>query len=214
MNNNSDGSNKLTNEAELAAICQLKRLGWETQLVNWLNGDGGWLLRRCVARLGSAADAEDALQDITLKLMGSIERFEGRSALRTWVIRIADNHCYTLLKRRNRFAISDHLRHSISLLEEQRHELSGLDEDTEHQVSTTLHALSDKNKEILRLRFFRDQSLDDMAMNLGLSLSATKMRLYRALDAFEKKYVKSKETKCDFDRFAASKAVTAIKLCI
>ena len=43
-----------------------------------------------------------------------------------------------------------------------------------------LKALSTKNSEILHLRYFADLSLAEIARSLDLTLSATKMRLYRA----------------------------------
>ena len=190
---------KVAIEAALIAQCRARQTGWEHKLVLWLNTDSSWLLRRCTARLGSVSDAEDSLQDITLKVMSAIEQFEGRSTLRTWVIRIADNHCYTLIKRRNATALSDHLQHSISLMEEDRVNSTTDDDETQIRVGSVLQTLSANNREILQLRFFGDQSLDEMAKSLKLSLSATKMRLYRAMDAFKQKYEKSEINNCDSD---------------
>ena len=189
---------KVAIEADVIAQCRARQTGWEHKLVLWLNTDSSWLLRRCTARLGSVSDAEDALQDITLKVMRAIEQFKGRSTLRTWVIRIADNHCYTLIKRRNATALSDHLQHSILLMEADRFN-STTDDETQIQVGSVLQALSANNREILQLRFFGDLSLDDMAKSLNLSLSATKMRLYRAMDVFKQKYEKSEINNCDSD---------------
>jgi len=47
--------------------------------------------------LGSAADAEDAVQETMIRAWRSLEKFEGRSALRSWVYRIATNVCFDAL---------------------------------------------------------------------------------------------------------------------
>jgi RNA polymerase sigma-70 factor (ECF subfamily) len=41
---------------------------------------------------------------------------------------------------------------------------------------------------VLRLRFFEDRSLEEIAAVLTISLSAAKMRLYRALEQFSRHY--------------------------
>ena len=52
--------------------------------------------------LGSTHDAEDALQEAMIRAWRAIDRFEGRSSLRSWLYTISTNTCLNFLDGRNR----------------------------------------------------------------------------------------------------------------
>jgi RNA polymerase sigma-70 factor (ECF subfamily) len=84
-------------EHELLAAA---RRGEETALSHLLETHRADLRAHCYLMLGSPHDADDAMQDALLRAWRGLPGFQGRSAFRSWLHRIATNACLDLIKRR------------------------------------------------------------------------------------------------------------------
>jgi RNA polymerase sigma-70 factor (ECF subfamily) len=66
----------------------------------------GELTGYCYRMVGSVFEADDAVQETMLRAWRNLDTFEGRSAVRSWLYRIATNVCLDLLRGRKRRALA------------------------------------------------------------------------------------------------------------
>lgn len=85
-----------------------------TEIVQRLDGYRGELTGYAYRMLGSAFEAEDAVQEAFMRAWRSADRFEGRSSLRSWLYRITTNVCVDMLNGRKRRALPMDLTDSAS----------------------------------------------------------------------------------------------------
>ncbi|MCH9696290.1 MAG: sigma-70 family RNA polymerase sigma factor [Gammaproteobacteria bacterium] len=133
----------------------------------------------CLRLVGNRQDAEDITQDVMLKVFGKLGTFEGRSSFKTWLVRVTRNACKDWLKKK---AISKHYAEALANEPQEQPTV----EYEENRLLGLLKELSPTDREILTLRFVADLSLHEIADTTDLSLSATKMRLYRAIERLQK----------------------------
>ncbi len=83
--------NKMTNE-ELQALIDKAASGDKHALETLIAGVQDLVFNLSLRMLGTFADAEDATQDILLKMITHLSSFRGDSSFTTWVFQIAANH--------------------------------------------------------------------------------------------------------------------------
>ena len=152
------------------------------------------------------ADAEEVVQDVFLRLFRKIGAFEGRSALGTWIYRIAVNTA--LIKRRGKRAtlevlLEDHL----PTFKEDGHregdramlladwsdtpEEELLSSEAREAVRRMITALPDHYRVVLLLRDMEELSNEETAEILEDSVASVKSRLHRARMALREQLTRS-----------------------
>lgn len=132
----------------------------------------------CFRMLNNRADAEDICQDVMVKVFNTLTGFERRSTFKTWLMKITTNACLShISKNKRRREIRDQW--ADELTPDGTTSIKTADRD----VATLLATIKPQEREVLTLRYLADMSLAEIAEACGISLSAAKMRLYRATEA-------------------------------
>ncbi len=145
----------------------------------------GLSYRVALRYLRSDADADDATQDAFLKAFRGLLGFRQDAKFKTWLFKILHNVCMTRIAQRKR-------KESIEQAESDLCSIADITDTTnEYQqliekdsIQQTLAQLTEPERQILILRLIAELSLQEVADTLGLNLSATKMRFYRAQQHF------------------------------
>ena len=132
------------------------------------------ILHLCFAYLGDTALAEDAVQETFFRAWKHYDRFRGEADEKTWLMRIAMNHCKDQLKsawfRNNDRSVStDSLPESAVPFEER--------DDT---VTRAVMSLPPKLKEVTLLRWYQGMTLEEMVKVLRAPRSTVNYRLRKA----------------------------------
>lgn len=180
-----------TLEAELIARL---RAGEEAAFEELIRLVGGRMLAVARRMMGNESDAQDAVQDAFLSAFKSLDRFDARSQLNTWLHRITVNACLMKLRTRRRRpekSISDLLPtyesdgHQTKSSRPWRREAETGIEQTEVRrlVREKIAELPEPYREVLMLRDIEELSTEEAATVLGITDSVVKTRLHRARQA-------------------------------
>jgi len=128
--------------------------------------------------LGSQQEAEDALQEIFIKVFDRIKNYRGDSAFSTWVYRMTTNHCLDILRRRKILSFMGF--ENVPEVADKKDSEKAVDLGFSPVIAKTLEKLPEKQKLCLLMREMDDLSYEDIALALQLSLGTVKSNIHRA----------------------------------
>lgn len=143
---------------------------------------------KCVAMLKVEAKAEDATQEIFIKILLNLSKFTGRSKFSTWIYSITYNYCIDLIRKEskeNTLLIDD--QSNIEILDNDDIENEMLEMNV-FRLREVLKLMQIEDKSILLMKYQDEMSINEICSVINKSESAVKMKILRAKKRFLKIY--------------------------
>ncbi len=141
-----------------------------------------WHIRKIVI---SHDDADDVLQNTFLKIWQNIDSFQGKSALYTWLYRIATNEALTLLKKKRKtiqFSIDEeNCKYETQLVNDPYFDGN----EIQIQLQKAINTLPEKQRIIFNLKYFEELKYDEISEILETSVGSLKASFHHAAKKIE-----------------------------
>jgi RNA polymerase sigma-70 factor, ECF subfamily len=123
--------------------------------------------------------AEDLISEVFLDVWRQAGKFEGRSAVSTWLLAITRFKALSALRRRKEVELDDEAAHAIEDASDTP-EVAIQKKDTGNALRKCLSALSPEHREIVDLVYYHEKSVQDVAEIVGIPENTVKTRLFYA----------------------------------
>ena len=145
---------------------------------------------KCLTLLRDEFKAQDATQDIMMKILLNLNKFSGNSKFSTWVYSITYNFCIDTIRKskKDKSILMD----DVSMISDVVDEVSDkfLLEVKLERLKKILEMINVEDKSILLMKYMDGLSIKDIASIKNKSESAVKMKIKRAKEKFMKVYKK------------------------
>jgi RNA polymerase sigma-70 factor, ECF subfamily len=141
-----------------------------------------WHIRRMV---NAHNDADDVLQNTFIKVYRGIGQFEGKSALYTWLYRIATNEAITFLQQRNRRSTTSIDAGEVTLASRLKADEWFDGDQIQVRLQESIEQLPEKQKIVFNLRYFQEMPYEEMSTLLDTSVGALKASFHHAVKKIE-----------------------------
>ena len=148
----------------------------EQRMIQWIENYSDDIKKICFIYLTDRNQAEDAFQDTFLKAWKSMSAYERKAVDndKAWLLRIAINTC----KDMRRTAWFRNRKNTITF--DAIPDCGENDTYSDDTVLQAVMALSDKDKQVILLRYYQDMTVPEVAHVLSISVSSAASRLNRA----------------------------------
>ncbi|MGH1397647.1 MAG: RNA polymerase sigma factor [Alphaproteobacteria bacterium] len=150
--------------------------------------------RLAMSVLKNEAEAEDAVQDVFLSLMKSLEKFDlnGGAKFSTWIYRVSLNKCIDL--KRKRKPIDTAAPSEDLACEEKSAYHKTLNNQLSSKLKNVMQSLPEGQKDALKLYYFEEKSVNEICAQLSKSEESIRSLLKRGKAGLKEKLETSRQT--------------------
>src|SRR5215468_10231858 len=123
--------------------------------------------------------AEDLISDVFLDVWRQADRFEGRSAVSTWLLAIARFKALSALRRKPDEALDEETAEAIEDPSDDP-EAAIAKKDKSAAIRKCLMGLSAEHREIVDLVYYHEKSVEEVAVIVGIPENTVKTRMFYA----------------------------------
>jgi RNA polymerase sigma-70 factor, ECF subfamily len=123
--------------------------------------------------------AEDIIGEVFLDVWRQAGRFEGRSAVSTWLIAIARFKALSLLRKRRDDSLDEQMADSLEEPSDDP-ERAVTKQDKGEKLRQCLAGLSREHREIIDLVYYHEKSVEEVAQIVGIPENTVKTRMFYA----------------------------------
>jgi RNA polymerase sigma-70 factor (ECF subfamily) len=135
---------------------------------------------RFVLRLvRNEATAEDLISEVFLDVWRQANRFEGRSAVTTWLLSIARFKALSTLRKRSEEELDEERAEAIED-ESDDPEVAAQKRDKSNALRQCLTGLSAEHREVIDLVYYHEKSVEEVAAIIGIPEATVKTRMFYA----------------------------------
>lgn len=151
----------------------------------------GKIYAKCISLLKYEDVAEDAMQEIFMKILLNLSKFSGKSKVSTWIYSITYNFCIDIIRRKKKdpSMLIDNFAGDNDMIDDV--DDAFLLETNIGRLKTILEKIPSSDKAILLMKYQDDMSIRDIGGILNKSESAIKMKIKRAKQKFKTIYVET-----------------------
>lgn len=168
--------------------------GSERSWVSLVKRYEGIVYNYCLRMTFNSSDAMDLMQEVFLAVYRNLPSYRGEGQFKGWMMRIAANKTTDFLRSRGRNPLhragevsddsfdNDTIFQSSTYTQTRDPASHHAQTNKNQEIRKVLNKLSDKQKQVVELKFFQHFTFEEISHQTGVSVNTLKTRLYTALN--------------------------------